>query len=124
MHVYIHIQINMCIHTYTYIHVNIYMYMHIFTTHDQDFKTARAGEKRSVCSFSLARTIRSSNYWVLHRISIHTYVYIDMFFRMWWLRFVGSLKLLVSCAKEPYKRDYILQEKPTTSRGLLIVATA
>jgi len=28
-----------------------------------------------------------------------------------WLRLVGSLKLYVSFAKEPYKRDYILQER-------------
>ena len=29
-----------------------------------------------------------------------------------WLRLVGSLKLQVSFAKEPYKRDYILQKRP------------
>jgi len=31
---------------------------------------------------------------------------------MGWLWLVGSLKLQVSFAKEPYKRDYILQKKP------------
>jgi len=31
---------------------------------------------------------------------------------MGWLRFVGSLKTYVSFAKEPYKRDYILQKRP------------
>jgi len=31
---------------------------------------------------------------------------------MGWLRLVGSLKLFVSFAKEPYKRDYNLQKKP------------
>ena len=32
---------------------------------------------------------------------------------MEWLRLVGSkLKLQVSFAKEPYKRDYILQKRP------------
>jgi len=39
-----------------------------------------------------------------------------------WLRFVGSLKLYVSFAKEPYKRDYILQKRPVILRSLLIVA--
>ena len=31
---------------------------------------------------------------------------------MGWLRLVGSLQLQVSFAKEPYKRDYILQKRP------------
>jgi len=31
---------------------------------------------------------------------------------MGWLRLVGSLKLYVSFAKEPYKRDDILQKRP------------
>ena len=32
-------------------------------------------------------------------------------------------KLKVSFAKEPHKRDYILQKRPMISRSLLIVAT-
>jgi len=36
---------------------------------------------------------------------------------------VSSLKLYVSFAKEPYKRDYILQKRPVILRSLLIVAT-
>ena len=32
---------------------------------------------------------------------------------MGWLRLVGSLKLQVSFAKEPYKTGYILQKRPT-----------
>ena len=42
---------------------------------------------------------------------------------MGWLRSVGSLKLWVSFAKEPYKRDYILQKRHVVLRSLLIVAT-
>ena len=42
---------------------------------------------------------------------------------MVWLRLVGSLKLYVSFAKEPYKRDHTLQKRPIISRSLLIVAT-
>ena len=42
---------------------------------------------------------------------------------MGWLRLVGSLKLQVSFAKEPYKRGYILQKRPVLLRSLLIVAT-
>jgi len=43
--------------------------------------------------------------------------------RMGWLRLVGALKLKVSFAKEPYKRDDILQKRPIILRRLLIVAT-
>jgi len=42
---------------------------------------------------------------------------------MGWLRLVGSLRLQVSFAKEPYKRDCILQERFFILRSLLIVAT-
>jgi len=42
---------------------------------------------------------------------------------MGWLRLVGSLKLQVSFAKEPYKRDCILQKRPTILRSLLSIAT-
>jgi len=43
---------------------------------------------------------------------------------MGWLRLVGSLKFKVSFAKEPYKRDDILQKRLITLRSLLIVATS
>jgi len=42
---------------------------------------------------------------------------------MGWLRLVGSIKLYVSFAKEPYKRDYILQKRPIILSILLTVAT-
>ena len=42
---------------------------------------------------------------------------------MGWLRLVGSIKLYVSFAKEPYKRDDILQKRLIILRSLLIVAT-
>jgi len=40
-----------------------------------------------------------------------------------WLRLVGSLKLNVSVAKEPYKRDDILRKRPIILRSLQVVAT-
>ena len=40
-----------------------------------------------------------------------------------WLRLLGSFKLLVSFAKEPYKRDDILQKRRIILRSLRIVAT-
>ena len=42
---------------------------------------------------------------------------------MGWLRLVGSFKLQVSFAKEPYKRDYILQKRLIILRSLLTIAT-
>jgi len=42
---------------------------------------------------------------------------------MRWLQLVASLKLQVSFAKEPYKRDDILQKRPIIVRSLRIVAT-
>jgi len=42
---------------------------------------------------------------------------------MGWLRSVGSLKWQVSFAKEPYKRDDVLQKRPIILRSLLIAAT-
>jgi len=42
---------------------------------------------------------------------------------MGWLRLVGALKVQVSFAEEPYKRDDILQKRPIILRRLLIVAT-
>jgi len=43
-------------------------------------------------------------------------------FVMGWIRLAGSLKLKVSFAKEPYKRDYILKKRPIISKSLLIAA--
>ena len=41
---------------------------------------------------------------------------------MGWLRLVGSFKSYVPFAKEPYKRDYILQKRRVILTRLLIVA--
>jgi len=47
----------------------------------------------------------------------------ELFRLLGWLQLVGSIKLLVSCAKEPYKRDNILQKRPIILSILLTVAT-
>ena len=44
--------------------------------------------------------------------------------RMGWLWLVGSIKLWISFAKEPYQRDDILQKRHIISSILLTVATA
>jgi len=43
---------------------------------------------------------------------------------MGWLRLVGSLKLWVTFAKEPYKRDYILQKRPMIYFSIYVCDTA
>ena len=50
-------------------------------------------------------------------------VHVSLVAAMGWLRLVDSLKLWVSFAKEPYKRDDILQKRPVILWSLLIVAT-
>jgi len=44
--------------------------------------------------------------------------------RIEWLRLVGFFKLQVSFAKEPYKRDDILQKRSVILSSLLIEATS
>ena len=63
-------------------------------------------------------------------LHIHVHTYIHSFTHVYllgtlmrWLRLVGSLKLYVSFAKEPYKIEDILQKKPIILRSLLIVAS-
>jgi len=54
--------------------------------------------------------------WAIH-------VKVDRATTMRWLRLVGSLKVKVFFAKEPCKRDDILQKRPIILRRLLLVAT-
>jgi len=60
-----------------------------------------------------------------HNYTTHSFVHLcDITHsHMGWLRWVGSLKLQVSFAKKPYKRDGILQKRPIILRSLIIVAT-
>jgi len=58
--------------------------------------------------------------WLIHTWDMTLVTWLT---NMGWLRLVGSLKLQVSFAKEPYKRDDILQKRPIILRSLLMVAT-
>ena len=53
---------------------------------------------------------------------LRMYIHISIYTYMGWLRLVGSLKLYVSFAKEPYKRNDILHKRPIILSSLLIVA--
>ena len=56
---------------------------------------------------------------MIHIVCLYAYIKICM----GWLWLVGSIKLQVSFAKEPYKRDIILQKRPILLSILLTVAT-
>jgi len=93
---YIYVCVYMCIHIYVFTntYVCIYIYIYIYI-YIQDFHTL------CVC------------------VCIHALEYVCM----GWLRLVGFLKVKVFFAKEPHKRDDILQKRPIILRSLLIIAT-
>jgi len=88
MHIYIHV----CIYIYIYIYIYTIMYIYIY-----------------MYSGAIGRTqVRESS--TAHgacTCNTHPFVHI----RMGWLWLIGSIKLQVCFAKEPYKRDDILQKR-------------
>ena len=79
---------------YTYICIYVYIHIYVYVPHGTAMRQCRLNECR-------------------------IYIYIHM----GWLRRVGALESLVSFAKEPYKRDDILQKRPIILRSLLIIDT-
>jgi len=82
----------------------------------------------SIRHFQHFQTLRQTSFWLksksfnqIHNDKGRYMIMIKV--DMEWLPWVGVLKLWVSCAKEPYKRDDILQKRPTILRSLLIEAT-
>ena len=71
----------------------------------------------------MSYTFTAPQYKTTHPLSNHFAAKHDRTSTVRWLRLVGSLKSHVSFAKEPYKRDCILQKRPTILRSLIIVAT-
>jgi len=92
---------------YIYIHIYICIYIH-WPKYLDDQERQLARETKHIC-------------WVMTRYSKD--VGQTIFWLMGWQQLAGSLKLLVFFAKESYKRDYILQNRPVILRSLLIVAT-
>jgi len=98
LYIYIHIYISThaCIHIYLYTCIYIiYIYTYMFIR----------GIYRHMTS------------------CIHILNIVLLPFTMGWLWVVGSIKLQVSFAKEPYRRDYIVQKRPIILSILLTVAT-
>ena len=69
----------------------------------------------AIATLHLTQTHHLHSYVCLSVVNVHV--------SMGWLRLVGSLQIYVSFAKEPYKRDCILQTRPMILRSQLIVAT-
>jgi len=113
----LHTCIHTCIYTDIHKHMNIricmWTYMHTFISSVQ-----------ASCNHSwLQHThIYTCMYTCIRKhTNKQVYIWTYMHTFMGWLRLVGSLKLHVFFAKEPYKRDYILQKRPIIWRSLLIV---
>jgi len=92
-YVYVHIFTHLCRHT---VRVLVHIFIHVF----------RVPLCMCACILMESRCVR--------------YLCLAVWGGFWW---VGSLKLQVSFAKEPYKRDDIMQNRPVILRSLLIVAT-
>jgi len=136
-----------CIYIYIYIYVYMYIYIYIyiyksppasqFTLNSEMFCRSIHPDKRLECwllrcyasgprssNEHLAGVLRDmSHLCVWHYSFMCVTGLIHAWYAMGWLRLVGSLKLQVSFAKEPYEREYILQKRPIILRSLLIVAT-
>jgi len=93
--------VNVCVYVYGYVCVYVSVYVHM-------------SKSVYICVY-VCVNVRRCVCVCVYVCALHTL--------MGWLRSVGSLKLQVSFAKEPYKRDYFLQKRPIILRSLLIVAT-
>jgi len=84
---------------------------------------ARARVCVCVCVWERERVWVCVCVWVYMCVRMHRVVNNNASCVMGWLWLVGSIKLQVSFAKEPYKRDYILQKRPVLLSILMTVAT-
>ena len=101
--------INIYVYTYIQIHAYMYEYIYIYI---------------HICRYVC---ICHYIYLLLHIFTTHKSLF-WWYFLGWlstigWLGLVGSIKLWVSFAKEPYKRDAILQKRPIILSILMTVAT-
>ena len=98
IYIYMYIHAYICIYIFKNIHTYLYMYVYYIYIH--------------TCMYKYIHTyIYMYIQYVNKYMYMHTYIHL-VYVGMGWLRLVGSLKLQVSFAKEPYKRDCILQKRP------------
>jgi len=131
----IRIRTRMHVHSYTYTYTYLRIRIHTFTY--KYTYTCMHMHMYNVCICTCTYTFTHAH--THARTHTHTHKHTDsqvdqkLFWSIWlfwstwlpmgWLRLVCSFKLQVSFAKEPYKRDDILQKRPIILRRLLIVAT-
>jgi len=122
------------IHIYVYIHMNIYIYictyMYIYMIIYNPKKDTNKKKKRKKIFSRLDALLNRDRDRVLPLHGKVTWYFAENVLKAWrcyrvrgWLRLVCSLILEVSTIKEPYKREYILQNRPVILRSLHIVAT-
>jgi len=144
IHLYFHTYTN--IHTHTHVHKHVQIYMYVL----DDTKVANYEywvALRVVCSLKwqvsfaeyrlFYRALWQKRPIILRSLQIRatpysfltlTIPWVSQKLWVWvgdmgWLPLVASLKLQVSFAKKPYKRDDILQKRPIILRSLLLIAT-
>jgi len=108
------------LHGYVYVYIYIYIHIYVAQTHQQINKLYTPTPIRLLHS---ANALPGRHIYI-KRKSLHTVKLLPVLrLIMGCLRLVGSLKIQVSFAKEPCKRDCILPRRPRISRSLLIAAT-
>jgi hypothetical protein len=111
LHVNIYTDIHMYIYRYIYIiyiyhtsvYANIYLCIHIYYayTYIYTYMSYTCTWKQNMHVYTYIHTYVSYTYMQKHT-SVYIYTYSIRYVRMRWLRLVGSLKLYVHFAKEPY----------------------
>ena len=107
-------------HAYTHIHrykyTYKYIYIHVCRSDQCATSTSDKRQMSRAGAYACACTNMRGAFFRKNRKS-------GKFSFMGWLRLVGSLKVTVFFAKEPYKTEDILQKRLIILRSLLIVAT-
>jgi len=124
MYVWIHVYIFMCDYICECENMCVFCICECACKHTQVYTKCDAS---SICNYIYPHHIYEQYKLIIYIYAHHTstslFLTLSHMRNMGWLRLVGSLKLWVAFAKEPYKRDYILQKRPISLRSLLIVAT-
>jgi len=126
--IYIYTSKHMYIYKYICVHTYIYTYTHTYT----NMNISSYQNKSTPIYIPTLDIFRNRYRYRCTYIYVHMYIWrhiiaasytwsILIFMYMGWPRWIGSLKLLVSFAKEPCKRDCSLQKRPLILRSLLIV---
>jgi len=125
IYIYIYTYKYIYIYIYIYIYTYTYIYMYIYVCHARHNSHVTIWVTRLCHMGDMTYPYEWHDSFTRVTILFHmcNMTRVPILSHMWWLRLVGSLNLCVSFAKEPYKRDKILQKRPIILSILLIVAT-